>query len=131
MADRLLYNDSSEESCGLTRWQILQEYGRHADGEESMWDPVKIRRFLIKAITPLFTGETNAKRYRIALDEIAGRPKQLQQQGKSLDGEPPLSELILQAAEEHLSPAVLAATPEESHAQRCWKEKNIDSSQVA
>ncbi|EEC44315.1 predicted protein, partial [Phaeodactylum tricornutum CCAP 1055/1] len=68
MADRLLYKD---ENAPRNRLEILQAFGRHADREEELGDPVKIRRFIVKAVTPLFTGEINAKRYRIALNEIA------------------------------------------------------------
>jgi tRNA-dihydrouridine synthase A len=113
MADRLLYKD---ENAPRNRLEILQAFGRHADREEELGDPVKIRRFIVKAVTPLFTGEINAKRYRIALNEIAGLPKKLAQQGKSLDGQAPLSELILNAAVEYFSEETLLRSPEESYA---------------
>jgi tRNA-dihydrouridine synthase A len=66
MADQLLYN-KDPETAPKNRLQILEEYGRHADMEEEMWDPAKIRRFICKAVHPLFTGVHNAKwlyRYR-------------------------------------------------------------------
>ncbi|KAG7373521.1 tRNA-U16,U17-dihydrouridine synthase [Nitzschia inconspicua] len=122
MADHVLYGDDVPTK---TRLDILQEYGRHADHEEqSIDDPVKIRRFLIKAITTLFAGESNAKKYRIALDEIAGIPKRLQQQGQSCTvGQPPLSELILNVAHTHLSEEVLLRSPQESYERKLWEEE--------
>ena len=122
-ADNLLYGETptatGSDKC-LNRLQILKAYGRHADAEEAVGDPTKIRRFIVKAVTSLFTGEPNAKRFRIALDEVATLPKKLQEQGKEdnislLEGQPPLSELILNAALEHLSLETLLRTPEESY----------------
>ena len=55
--------------------EILKAYGKHADNKESTWDPVKIRLFIVKAVFLLFAGETNAKKYQIALDEITRLPK--------------------------------------------------------
>jgi tRNA-dihydrouridine synthase A len=112
MADQLLYDIPNAPK---NRLEVLKEYGKHADSEEELWDPLKIRRFIVKAVTPLFTGETRAKRYRIALDDIARLPKALHAQGKTLEGQPPISELILNAAYEHLSEDVLLRTPEESY----------------
>jgi len=114
MADSILYD--TDTTMAKNRLEIIQEYGKHADAEEAAGDPVKIRRFMTKAITPLFAGETNAKRYRIALDEIAGIPKRLFADGKTLKGQPPLSELILDAALKNLSEEALLRTPEESYA---------------
>ena len=114
MADRLLYGNDS--NAAINRRTILEDYGKHADSEESHGDPVKIRRFIIKAITPLFAGEARAKKYRIALDEIAGIPKKLHAQGKSVvEGQPKLSELIMDAALTHLSDETLDRSPEESY----------------
>ncbi|KAI2491493.1 dihydrouridine synthase [Fragilaria crotonensis] len=113
MADKLLYGETA--SAATNRLQVLQDFVKHADAEEEAGDPVKIRRFLIKAITPLFAGEVNGKRYRIALDEIAALPKKLQSEGKSLVGYPPLSELIMNAAMETLSEEILLRSPEESY----------------
>lgn len=121
LADRLLYDETS--GTPKNRLEILKAYGKHADNEESTWDPVKIRRFVVKAVTPLFAGEANAKKYRIALDEIAGIPKKLSAQGMSLEGTPPLSELIINAAIEHLSEETLLRTPEESYDRILWEEK--------
>jgi len=115
MADRLLYNKPLTGSSTTNRLEILKQYGEHADWEESNGDPVKIRRFITKAISPLFAGEPNSKRYRIALDEIASIPKKLHAQGKGLDGYPPISELILNAAYDNLSEDVLLRSPEESY----------------
>lgn len=122
MADRLLYGDTS---CPTNRLQVLQEYVKHADAEEAAGDPIKIRRFLVKAITPLFAGEPNGKRYRIALDEIAGLPKKLELEGKSLHNYPPISELIMNAAMESLSEEVLLRSPEESY-ERTLKQWQIN-----
>ena len=119
MADELLYG---EAPATKNRWDILQEYGKHADAEERRGDPVRIRRFILKAIMPLFTGEPNAKRYRIALDEIAGMPKKLQSQGKSLEGHPPLSEMILDTATKHLSEETLFRSPQGSYERVLWEE---------
>ncbi len=135
MADELLYKGSGSDGGGngdggevfsskpKNRLEVLQEFGKYADQEEEHWDPVKIRRFLIKAITPLFAGEPNGKRYRIALDEIAGLPKKLAQQRKSgkvnssekMMMDVPVSELIMNAALDNLSEDVLLRTPEESY----------------
>jgi tRNA-dihydrouridine synthase A len=122
MADKLLY-DVPHASPTKNRLDILTEYGKHADAEEEMNDPVKIRRYMIKAVQTLFTSEPNAKRYRIALDEIAGMPKKLHLQGKTLVGQPPISELILNAAQEHLSEEVLLRTPEESYERKLHEEQ--------
>ena len=119
MSDRLLWN---EPSAPKNRLEVLTEYAKHADLEESMGDPSKIRRFITKAITPLFTGEPKAKRYRIELDTIAGLPKKLIKEGKSLEGQPPISELILNCAHKHLSEEVLLRTPEESYERKLHME---------
>jgi len=117
--DDILYNTNKSTLLypmkPKNRLEVLKEYGRHADAEEDLWDPVRIRRFIVKAVQPLFAGEANAKKYRIALDEIAGRPKKLMLQGKTLEGEPPLSELIINAAIDHLSEEALLRTPEETY----------------
>ncbi len=119
MADEYLYG-SPDDTCmnskdkPKNRLEVLEAFGRHADAEEEIWDPVKIRRFIIKAVTPLFAGEPNGKKYRIALDEIAGIPKKLLKEGKSLDDMPPISELILNAAHNTMSEDVLLRSPQES-----------------
>ena len=80
--DRLLYGGGNDDTLPApNRRAILEAYGQHADAEEELGDPVKIRRFIVKAITPLFAGEPNGKKFRIAMDEIAGLPKKLQSQG--------------------------------------------------
>ena len=121
MADRSIYSDPNYTP--RNRWEILNAYGEHADVEEEQWDALRVRRFIVKAVTPLFAGEPNAKKYRIALDEIAGLPKKLMVQGKSLDGTPRISELILNAACEHLSEEALFRSPEESYERVLWEEE--------
>ena len=124
VADSLLYEHGA---IGCTapknRLEILTEYGKHADAEEEHGDPTKIRRFITKAVSTLFTAEPKAKRYRIALDEIGGMPKKLKREGKSLDGTPLLSELILNAAQTHLSEEVLLKSPEESYEEKLHNER--------
>ena len=116
MADDILYPelDSNTNRC-KNRLEVLQAFGRHADAEELLWDPVKIRRFITKAATPLFAGEPRGKKYRIALDEIGGMPKKLKKRGESLDGQPPISELIMNAALENIGEDVLLRSPKESY----------------
>ncbi|KAL3943386.1 MAG: hypothetical protein SGBAC_002552 [Bacillariaceae sp.] len=119
MADKLLYNDAHSPK---NRLEILQAYGKHADAEEMNGDPSKIRRFIVKAVSPLFAGEPNSKRYRIALDQFAGIPKKMKAEGKTLEGQPPVSELILNAAYEHLSEETLLRSPEESYERKLHEE---------
>ena len=136
MADDILYNNENGVVPGFVlndkpknRFEVLKEFGAHADREEEIWDPVKVRRFIVKAVTPLFAGEKNGKRYRIALDKIAGIPKQLASQGKGFEDQPLLSELILNAALENLSDDVLYSTPLESYENLISKEvKGSDKS---
>jgi tRNA-dihydrouridine synthase A len=124
MADQLVYNDiSSTINPKRNRFEILKEYGRHADAEEERGDVHNIRRFILKAVTPLFSGEMNAKKYRIALDEIARIPKQLKLQGKTLCSQPPISELIMNAAMTHLSEETLLRSPEESYERIIYDER--------
>jgi hypothetical protein len=120
MADKLLYD---LPHAPKNRLDVLTEYCKHADAEEETGDPDKIRRFIVKAITPLFTGEPNAKRYRIALDQFAGIPKKLKAEGKSLEGQPPISELIMNAAHAHLSEESLLRSPEESYERKLYDER--------
>ena len=131
MADSLLYNEDDIKCVApRNRLEVLTEYGKHADAEEKHGDPVKIRRFITKAVASLFTAEPKAKRYRIALDEIGGLPKRLEREGKSLVGQPPLSELILNAAQTHLSEEVLLKTPEESYEEKLhYERKSISRSE--
>ena len=119
MADKLLYGVPCTPK---NRLEVLTKYCEHADLEEEMGDPLKIRRFIVKAATPLFAGEPNSKQYRIALDQVGGLPKKLMKEGKSLDGQPPISELILNCAYEHLSEEVLLRTPEESYERKLHAE---------
>ena len=120
IADRLLYGkDGDKDTTPLfkNRLEVLEAYGKHADDEEARNDPSKIRRFLVKAITPLFAGEKNSKQYRIALNEVA----LLAKKGSSLEVQPPISELILKCATEHLSEEVLLRSREESYEQAMYK----------
>lgn len=134
MSDELLYTDNGEKRTGVysttrpkNRMDVLEAYGRHADYEEEIWDPVKIRRFITKAASQLFSGEPNAKRFRIALDEIAGLPKKLMKEDPNLmSSQPPLSELILDAATTHLSEDVLHRTPKESYEKILWDEEQAE-----
>jgi tRNA-dihydrouridine synthase A len=129
MADKLLYG---APHAPKNRLEVLTEYCKHADGEEENGDPAKIRRFIVKAIVSLFTGEPRAKRYRIALDQLAGIPKKLKVEGKSLESQPPISELIMNAAYEHLSEETLLRSPEESYERKLYEEKRrLDSSNTA
>jgi len=124
LADSMMYqNDDIRGAAPKNRLEVLTEYGKHADAEEEHGDPTKIRRFITKAVTTLFTAEPKAKRYRIALDEIGGIPKKLRREGKSLSGQPLLSELILDAARTHLSEEVLLKTPEESYEEKLYYER--------
>jgi len=128
-ADEVLYGTDNQSPRPKNRMEVLQKFGQHADYEEATYDPVKIRRFITKSVEHLFAGEPNAKRYRIALDKIAGLPKklfkerQLNPNIEQLPQQPPLSELILDAAS-HLSEEVLYRTPEESYAKIIWEEEN-------
>ena len=129
MADQILYEDHNNDFTRVkNRMEVLEAYGRHADFEEAIWDPVKVRRFMTKAVSHLFAGEKNAKRFRIALDDIAGRPKKImQQQPKgtpvrdAMHGQLPLSELIMEAATTHLSEEVLYISPKESYEKMLWE----------
>jgi hypothetical protein len=47
--------------------------------------------------------------------------------GKTLEGQPPISELILNPAQEHLSEEVLLRTPEESYERKLHEEQKRSS----
>jgi tRNA-dihydrouridine synthase A len=131
LSDELLYTDGgkcTDSTKPNNRMAVLEAFGRHADYEEELWDPVKIRRFITKAASQLFAGEPNAKRYRIALDEIAGLPKKMMQDSSSTQTthHPLLSELILDAATKHLSDEVLYRTPKESYEKILWDEEHAE-----
>ena len=132
MADALIYNDNDIISkTNYNRWELLKAYGLHADSEEAIWG-TKIRRFIIKAVQSLFTGEPNAKRFRIELDRVAGLPKLLEKQGLSPDSDPvPLSEYILNAAKMHLSEETLLRSPEESYEHLLEIEKKSEIKQLS
>jgi tRNA-dihydrouridine synthase A len=122
MADELLYGIKPTPTTETikNRLQLLQQYGKHADAEEERviatgGDVQNVRRFIIKAVTPLFAGEINAKKYRIALDEITKSTKELKRLGKDASSQPPISELIINAAMGHLSEETLLRTPMESY----------------
>jgi tRNA-dihydrouridine synthase A len=105
--------DDHELSC-RNRLEVLEKYGEHADMEEAMHGATQVRRFLVKAVTPLFNGEPNAKRFRIALDQIAAQVKQ--NKGDTASSQSmPVSRLIMDAAQQHLSEETLLRTPEESY----------------
>ncbi|KAL7554083.1 hypothetical protein ACHAWF_017447 [Thalassiosira exigua] len=134
MADEVLYPDMDHSLRPKNRVEVLEAYGRHADFEEDQWEPIKMRRFLTKAIAHLFAGEPNAKRYRIALDEIAGLPKKFakelrQNPNAVIPMQRPLSELIMDAANTHLSEEVLYRTPEESYDKLLWEEEQANRKQ--
>ncbi|KAL7543056.1 hypothetical protein ACHAXR_012348 [Thalassiosira sp. AJA248-18] len=131
MADEVLYPDMAHSSRPKNRMEVLEAYGRHADYEEERWDSIKIRRFMTKAISHLFAGEPNAKRYRIQLDEFAGLPKKLAKEMKQNPNavqlpQPLLSELIMDAATTHLSEEVLYRTPKESYEKLLWEEEQAE-----
>ena len=117
MTDKLLYKDSEwPKNVVMNRFELLEKFGKHADNEENLWGALKIRRMILKAIQPLFHGETNAKRFRIALDDIGGLPKRELELGTKLDSRP-VSEMILEAATTHLSDEVLYCSADESYEQ--------------
>jgi tRNA-dihydrouridine synthase A len=132
MADSAIFDlkDSCDEgatdasSMPRNRLELLQQYGRHADEEEQRSDPAKVRRFIVKAVQPLFTGEQNSKRYRIALDEIASIPKELAKQGKSTSDRTSLSELLVEAAVSTLTEETLLRTREECHERLLFRQRD-------
>lgn len=133
MADEVLYSDISSDSSQRpkNRMEVLEKFGKHADYEEETQDATKIRRFLTKAVSHLFAGESNAKRYRIMLDEFAGIPKKLEKERKQnpnaiQDIQPPISELIMNAATTHLSEEVLYRTPQESYDKMIYDEEQTE-----
>ena len=134
MADEILYESTSgsaSTSKPKNRLEVLEAYGKHADYEEETYDPTRIRRFMTKAISHLFAGEPNAKRYRILLDEYAGIPKKLERERKQNPNaiqadQPPISELIMNAATTHLSEEVLYRSPEESYEKMLWDEEQAE-----
>jgi tRNA-dihydrouridine synthase A len=129
MADAILYDDDQQphgRSSDRNRWNILQQFGAYADHEEQIWGSTRIRRFLLRAVSSLFAGEPNAKKYRIALDEIASQTKRMhqqQQQHQSHRMDPLLSELLLEVAQKHLSQETLLRTPRESYEMRLWQDR--------
>ena len=67
------------------RLEVLERYGVHADYEEARWGANKVRRYVLRAVTHLFAGEHNAKRYRIALDEIVASIPKSRRSGGGVD----------------------------------------------
>jgi tRNA-dihydrouridine synthase A len=93
-ADDLLYppssssNDDDNDGGGggpRNRMEVLERYGVHADYEEARWGANKVRRYVLRAVTHLFAGEHNAKRYRIALDEIVASIPKSRRSGGGVD----------------------------------------------
>lgn len=132
-ADQMLYPDTSHSFRLSNRMEVLEAYGRHADYEEEQYDPVKIRRFVTKAISHLFAGEPNAKRYRIALDNVAGLPKKFAMESKQHQNtvQPKLSELIMDIATSHLSEEVLYRSPQESFDKLLWEKEQAGRKMIA
>jgi len=131
MADRVLYPNACHSPGPRNRVEVLEAYGKHADYEEENGDPIKTRRFMTKAISHLFAGEPNAKRYRVGLDEMAGLPKKFAKELKRNPNfvplvQPPLSELIMEIASTHLSEEVLYRSPEESLDKLLWDEEQAE-----
>lgn len=104
-ADTLLYG--KEEAPIRNRFQLLERYGEYVnEQEQKKWGPLRTRRSLCRAIQNIFAGETNSKRYRIALDQqIAGSAKHDPTNTTSL------STMILEAATKHQSDDVLYRMP--------------------
>jgi hypothetical protein len=74
-------------------------------------------------LTTLFTSEPYAKQYQVALDEIADIPKKVHMEGTILEGFPPISILILEAAHTYLSDEVLLMPPEESYERKLHEDR--------
>jgi len=125
MSDQLIYKE--KDGCDKQRWNILRAYGNHADREESLWG-TKIRRMIVKAVTGLFAGEPNAKKWRIGLDQIAALPKKYAEKG--LLDPTPLSEHILTLASTCFTSEILERTAEESYQIILDQESKGDASKV-
>ncbi|KAL7552749.1 hypothetical protein ACHAWF_017784 [Thalassiosira exigua] len=82
MADELLFGNNAKSLCSNRR-EILEAYGQHADYEELHNDPASVRRSIVAACAHLFAGEHNANKFRMELDEIAGRPERLEREVKA------------------------------------------------
>mmetsp|Transcript_1949 Transcript_1949/g.3102 ORF Transcript_1949/g.3102 Transcript_1949/m.3102 type:complete len:480 (-) Transcript_1949:10-1449(-) len=57
MTDEIIYGEDESSSTLMkprNRLELLQEYGKHADSEEETYDPLKIRRFITKAVCGFF-----------------------------------------------------------------------------
>jgi len=118
-ADSQIFQGSLEHSLP-NRWEILQQYASHANEEEAIWGN-KIRRFILKALQSLFHGEPNARKFRIALDEIGAMGKLDSTMSSGLS----LGTLILDAAQKTLSEEVLTRTRAESFELALLERHNI------
>jgi tRNA-dihydrouridine synthase A len=134
MSDRLLFDRDVEEDGEAdylvqNRWELLEKFAAHATAEEAVWG-TKIRRFILKALQGLFHGEPNARKFRIALDEIGSQVSNKRQRIKNMEvgallnhgsssptppSGPPLGDLILEAAQRILSEETLMRTRQESY----------------
>lgn len=116
MADDLIFNRKCHENTNdgavlSNRLEVLKAYGKHADEEEARGEPSRVRRLLVKAITPLFAGERNGKKYRIALDKVVA----LSRTGTNVEGQTPISELIINCAMDNLSEEALLRSRQDSY----------------
>jgi tRNA-dihydrouridine synthase A len=172
MADSLLYHDSNNDydynndidasrqlqapaktkiNNNKNRLQILQAYGRYADAQEAAEQvrametghyPQGIRRFLVKAVSHLFAGEANAKRFRVALDDIAIQQSAFIKKTKqtshangilistsaatssTIPPGPSFSEQLINIAMQNLSEDALLETALQSHERRVAEEQH-------
>lgn len=111
LTDQILFGQSTAPK---NRLELLKEFGKHADYEEKNGDPAYVTPWIVKAVMSLFTGEPNAKRFRIAVDQISRKAKKMRFQQPNSGDRVPISELLLAAAQDNLSDEVLLRTPEES-----------------
>jgi len=146
MVDELVYGDRCNDSLGdvgggggsgggggggegkvNTRRELLQKYGEHADFEEEMEGSKRGRRRILRPIGTLFTGEPNGRRFRVEIDKLmaTGGSKRggYSKASEGFGQGPKLSELIMEAAEKTISPAVLDMTKAESLEMSLFKEK--------
>lgn len=108
MADTLIYNTNQLQQqqqhsnrqtnyhSNRNRWDVLTHYASYATTEEDIYGLV-VRPSLLKSLHGLFTGEPNARHFRIALNTI------LQTKNTKLS----VGEQILKAAQECFTETVL------------------------